>query len=727
MESRVEELSLRSVALTHLDRLAEANQVIAEANRLCDFESYSACGDIIRARGVIALERGEQLEAKRDFLESLKYASTHKDGLLETTALINLSAVALQQEHYDEALDWSKSAYRDAVQLGADDLTQSALGNQGSAYYGLGDPDKALELFLEAENRAALLGSTEIRIAWLTSAGNVYASTGQLLLAERSYKNAIQFASQINNKEEIVNASMDLAQIYSGLTRLEDADHYANQAWKMAQQSGNRVDMLNSHLILGETAALRHDWDRASNLLHEVETAPDSQISMKWAAEHALAQMYETQGQRSSAQHAYQSALASFESARAELKQDDSRLSFVTNAARIYDDYIHFLIMQHKSVVALEAADWSRARTLEQGLGLIQNSKNVQPLPFSPTQIARNANATLLFYWLGEKQSYLWAVSPDKTEVVPLPTKREISSIIVRYNNALLKLEDPLKDENKDGSALYNMLVAPVSDLISAHRPVIILADGELSQLNFETLLVSSPTPHYWIEDATILSAPSIRMVTAAKPAIKSDGKLLLMGDAVSPDPDYPDLPMAYSEIQQIQKHFPSFKEAVFTRQHATPAAYLSAKPEQYSYIHFVAHGTASRLSPLDSAVILSSSRGAPDGYKLYARDILQHPINARLVTMAACYSSGTRSYAGEGLVGLSWAFLRAGAHSTIGALWDVSDESTPRLMDGLYSGLESGLSPATALRASKLALLHSKGNFRRPFYWAPFQLYVGR
>ena len=71
-----------------------------------------------------------------------------------------------------------------------------------------------------------------------------------------------------------------------------------------------------------------------------------------------------------------------------------------------------------------------------------------------------------------------------------------------------------------------------------------------------------------------------------------------------------------------------------------------------------------------------------------------------------ACYGSGTRSYAGEGLVGLSWAFLRAGAHNVIGALWEVSDESTPRLMDTLYQGLEDGQAPAVALRNAKLDLI---------------------
>jgi CHAT domain-containing protein len=47
--------------------------------------------------------------------------------------------------------------------------------------------------------------------------------------------------------------------------------------------------------------------------------------------------------------------------------------------------------------------------------------------------------------------------------------------------------------------------------------------------------------------------------------------------------------------------------------------------------------------------------------------------------------------------------------------------------MDGLYQGLQSGQAPAEALRSAKLSLLHSESSFRKPFYWAPFQIYTGR
>jgi CHAT domain-containing protein len=403
-------------------------------------------------------------------------------------------------------------------------------------------------------------------------------------------------------------------------------------------------------------------------------------------------------------------------------------LSFLTNATQIYDDYIHFLVTQGRTDEALEAADWSRARTLQQGLGVISASANVKPPPFRAADIATKTNSTLLFYWLGDKQSYVWAISPDKSLFVSLPAKSEVVALLARYRQKVLALRDTVRENDKDGHALYEVLVAPISSVVSRDRPVILFTDGEMSQLNFETVVVAEPKPHYWIEDATVSSAPSIRLFALRNTSVSPvRDRILLFGDSISVDPAFPDLPMAGLEIQKVKDNFQASDEIVFSSVRATPRNYLASRPEQFSYIHFVAHGTANRTDPLESAVILSPDRPGDDSYKLYARDILQHPITARLVTISACNSSGTKTYAGEGLVGLSWAFLRAGAHNTIGALWDVSDASTPQLMDHLYGNLEKDQSPAVALRNAKLALLHSGGTFSRPFYWAPFQLYSGR
>ena len=61
-----------------------------------------------------------------------------------------------------------------------------------------------------------------------------------------------------------------------------------------------------------------------------------------------------------------------------------------------------------------------------------------------------------------------------------------------------------------------------------------------------------------------------------------------------------------------------------------------------------------------------------------------------------------------------------------VAALWDVNDASTAQFMSKFYERLNAGDDPAVALRTAKLAMLHSNNIYRRPFYWAPFQLYKG-
>ena len=255
---------------------------------------------------------------------------------------------------------------------------------------------------------------------------------------------------------------------------------------------------------------------------------------------------------------------------------------------------------------------------------------------------------------------------------------------------------------------------------------IFVIPDGGLNNLNFETLIVPEPQPHYWIEDVTIADASSLRVLAAASSSpVRRSRRLLLVGDSVAPSKEYPELPKASAQMAGVAKHFSAEQRQVLARERATPEAYLGSKPEQFSHIHFVAHGTASRLSPLDSAIVLSRDSANSDSFKLYARDIIGHPLRADLVTISACYGAGERSYSGEGLVGLSWAFLRAGAHHVIAALWEATDASTERLMEEFYSQLDKGASPDEALRSAKLALLHG-ASFHNPFYWAPFQLYAG-
>jgi CHAT domain-containing protein len=742
-EDKIQKLTAEGITFTHLKRFSEANQSLAEAGALCAGATYPACGNVLRVRGILAVEQSQFREGQRFFMETQSFARAHHDRWLESVALLNLGWASIQNEHFDEAVDWSRSAYAVAVKWGEEDLAQRASGNLGWSYLRLGDAEDSLKLLLDAKSHAATLGDTSAEINWMTTTGFVYMGAGKIEQAKQTYQDALEQARKINSKEHISDLLTNLALVAVISGNPTEADAYANQALAMARQSESRADLLDCFAVLMQAAALRGDTARAEQLLQEVMTSPESQTPMKWESEDAIAKLYESQGQLAAAQSAYRSALTIFEAARDDIHHEDSQLPFVANATRIYDDYIHFLVAQGKTDEALVTADQSRARTLAQGLGLTASQRTFAPASLSPRSVAGKAGATLLFYWLGARQSYLWAVTPEKTALFTLPAQKDITPLVERYRRALLDVEDPLESGNSAGRELYTMLVAPAAKLIRPDIPIMILTDGALSQLNFETLIVpgqnAGQKPHYWIDDATVMAAPSLAMLAAAKPAssvsLKAGGnglgKLLLLGDAISPSEEFPQLPFASLEMRQIERHFAAADEVVFAGERATPRTYASSDPRQFSYIHFVSHGVASRTDPLDSAIILSRPKpvadatAAEDSFKLYARELMQHPIDARLVTISACNGSGVRAYAGEGLVGLSWAFLRAGAHSAIGGLWEVSDESTPRLMDALYEGLQAGQSPALALRQAKLNLLHSASNFRKPFYWAPFQIYT--
>jgi CHAT domain-containing protein len=591
--------------------------------------------------------------------------------------------------------------------------------------------------------------------------GYVYAEKNDLSRAKNSYIETLKLARQIESPRHIYNAQRALALVSVKSGNLDEARKYCDDALAIARTDKNRLDELYPLLVQGMIAAQSHDGTQAEKIFREVELDQSGNASLKLRAEHALARLYEDEGLRDKADREYRTTLATFEAARSSLQHNDSKLPFSNNASRIYDDYIHFLVGHAKGDEALRWADNSRARTLAEGLGLLSKGTSTGPPPLNPQQIARQAKGTVLFYWLGEKQSYLWAITPQKTSLSTLPPGSEINAAVQRYNKALGGPEDILASANPDGVWLYRTLIAPAQTSLPKDAKVFVIPDGSLNNLNFETLLASEPkiseatlsasdAPaaklRYWIEDATITNTSSLRVLAAALLGknhrnAEHDRSLLLVGNSVAPSDKYPELPKAGDQMQSVARHFPPAEEKILSRESANPAAYLGSNPEQFAYIHFVAHGTASRLSPLNSAIVLSktglSKAGAAqstsggavtvedESFKLYARDIIGHPLRADLVTISACYGAGERAYSGEGLVGLSWAFLRAGAHNVVAALWEATDTSSEQLMDKFYDEIDKGASPDTALRTAKLSLLRG-GNFHDPFYWAPFQLYTG-
>jgi CHAT domain-containing protein/Tfp pilus assembly protein PilF len=707
-----------------LQRFDDAERKLSTAEQLAESNQPDLLGEVAISRGTLSLLLGNYRDAESAFHRSLQIARQRHQSFLEAKALGSLGLVSMREEHYDQSIDWDAQGLALSRSLGAESATAKILGNLGWSYYRMGDLDAALSLFIQAQTASEKLGLVKDQYIWLTNLGLVNFSRRDLPVAESYFQKALEIARKLENKNAIVQCLNDSALVELEEGKLDSAAEHDKEALALERANDDHLGALFTDLNEGRIAVARKSYERGKSLFEEVSSDSTAELPLRWEAEAYLGGVYTAENQFQPAEKQFRKSIATTEKARAGLQREELRLSFASTVVAFYGEYVNFLAARSRRVEALNVAELSRARALEEGLGLQPDTISSSIRDVRPQQIARNLDCTLLDYWLGADHSYLWVITPARVTVLNLPPANEIDPLVQSYRQALLGSRDVLETQNVAGQKLYDLLVAPAAKLIPKGSRVTILPDGSLYSLNFETLLAPSPQLHYWIEDVDVSYANSLTLLAAGASRHASPAKkLLLVGDPVSPDAEFPKLPQAAAEMSGIENYFAASERQVFAGQQATPDSYFSSQPAGFSYIHFVAHGTASRTSPLDSAVILSKQG---DNYKLYARDIIQHPLHADLVTISACHGEGVRTYSGEGLVGLSWAFLRAGAHSVIAALWEVNDNSTPQLMDHLYSGISKGAPPYVALRDAKLALLHSGTVYRRPFYWAPFQFYRG-
>jgi tetratricopeptide (TPR) repeat protein len=499
-----------------------------------------------------------------------------------------------------------------------------------------------------------------------------------------------------------------------------DAAARANEEAKalrsVAGESGAIYNALNSATI----AAGLKQFDEAGRLFEEVVASPQAPPPLLWEAHAGLAGVAAALDQPARAESQFEAALNVIETTRAGLLKTDYKLSYLAQLMSFYQSYVEVLIRQGRADRALEIADSSRGRILAERQG-VEAPRRTSVAAFR--RLARESHSVLLSYWMTPEKSYLWIVGPDGTNRVTLPPAGEIDKLVGEHQKMIANvLADPLAAADTAGDKLYRLLVAPASRWLTPGTPVIIVPDGSLHGINFETLPVDGARRHYWIEDIEVQIAPSLGSLVVTRPGDARAASLLLMGNATSHPPEFPSLRYASIEMSSIAKHFDTNQVQVHDGEGASPAAYRDARPDRFSFIHFTAHATANVESPLDSAVILSGQERA---YKLYARDVAEQPLKAELVTVSACRSAGERAYAGEGLVGFSWAFLRAGARRVIAGLWDVDDRSTAELMDRVYAGLRAGESPSRALRSAKLSLVRQGGSLARPYNWGPFEMFT--
>ena len=128
------------------------------------------------------------------------------------------------------------------------------------------------------------------------------------------------------------------------------------------------------------------------------------------------------------------------------------------------------------------------------------------------------------------------------------------------------------------------------------------------------------------------------------------------------------------------------------------------------------------------SAIVLSQNENdlfGEDGY-LRVEEITQLHIKSDFVNLSACESGLGKIYPGEGVVGLTQAFIIAGANSVSVSLWPVADEATSVFMTSVYQKIADGIPYSLAITDTKREFLsgYHGEDYKAPYYWAPFVYY---
>ncbi len=416
---------------------------------------------------------------------------------------------------------------------------------------------------------------------------------------------------------------------------------------------------------------------------------------------------------------------------------------------------------------ALDREEFRRARPL------------ARVSPASLAEIQRELlddDTLLLAYALGPERGHLWIVGRRSFETHELGSRADIEALATRVA-AMLRRSAATAFRGRAlqaATGLSDVVLGPAIGRLHAARRLLIVSDGALSHVPFAALPVPPrsratrvPMGRAWPEgrvplvaDYEVINAPSasvLRQLRRQGHGPRPAQVLAVLADPVLDGDARPSARLAieplpeklrtaradlrqgarsagralgrlpYSEVEAdlITAGVPRERLLLLKGHAATREAVLGSRLADYKIVHFSTHGFVADRDPRLSGLALSERDkvGRPlDGF-LRVRDLTQARFNADLVVLSACQTGLGADLPGEGLVGLTQAFLVAGARRVLVSLWAVDDRATAVLMQAFYRALlAQGLPPARALREAQLELL-AQPEFAAPQHWAAFVL----
>ena len=266
--------------------------------------------------------------------------------------------------------------------------------------------------------------------------------------------------------------------------------------------------------------------------------------------------------------------------------------------------------------------------------------------------------------------------------------------------------------------------------LIADHEIVTLPSGSVLAVLRRETAGRKAPPktvavfadPVFDSNDPRIATSSRSRVTTTQETGPTSD---VLRSASESGLKDFVRLRFSRQEAEEIEGLAAGNKGLKALDFEANRATATGAELRQYRIVHFATHGLINNQHADLSGIVLSlvNQQGQPQNGFLRLYDIYNMNLQADLVVLSACQTALGKEIKGEGLVGLTRAFMYAGSPRVVASLWQIDDRATAELMRRFYQGmLADGLRPAAALRAAQVSMWKDK-RWGAPRYWAAFTL----
>jgi CHAT domain-containing protein len=331
----------------------------------------------------------------------------------------------------------------------------------------------------------------------------------------------------------------------------------------------------------------------------------------------------------------------------------------------------------------------------------------------------------LIEFLLTDTQGFAWVIRRDQIRGYRIPGRQALDRQ-VRLLTALLAGRDNDAIERLTAQ-LHGTLLGPAAALLHGARRLVIVPDGALQRLPFALL---RSTDGWLVNTHTIAVAPSATVLhyLRQRPPTRADQPLLAFaapqtqpGQAAIFDGtgDLLALTHAMEEVHHARRVIGAGAASTRAGAAATERALKAADAGRYRVLHFATHAIADEVVPRRSAILLTPDEH--DDGLLQVSEIANLSLDADLVVLAACQSHVGRLLRGEGLLGLSRAFIHAGARAVVATAWAVPDRETAWLMRRFYDALRAGAPADEALRRAQLDAIARGGTLAAPGVWGAF------